>query len=199
MNFPILQYTPPIEPFCIWTGGFTQEECDSITQICELLEFQKGKIGTAADSTLDKEVRNSDITWVHPTNQNDWIFKRLGALMGRINYDKFQLDLDCFEPLQYSKYGPDQHYNWHTDTVNTPPNPELFRKLSFSVMLTDPKDYEGGELLLAPNGNNEKCDSLKRNRGDIVVFYSNVPHKVAPVTKGERVTLVTWAMGPKPR
>jgi PKHD-type hydroxylase len=199
MNFPIPQFTPQVEPYCVWGKAFTPEECDSIIEICETLEFQKGRVGGDPNGGVIDDVRNSDITWLHPTHDNDWIHKRLSSLMSRINYDKFQVDLDCFDGFQYSKYGPDQHYGWHTDTIIAPPNAEQHRKLSMSLMLTDPADYEGGELLLAPNGDNQKATSIKRDKGDLVVFYSHTPHKVVPVTKGERVTLVSWALGPKLR
>jgi PKHD-type hydroxylase len=198
MTIYIPKFSPPIEHFCIWGNGFTSEECDSIREIGELAEFSKGRVGEAkGGGDENHEARNSDITWLEPSDQTDWIFQRLASLGSKINFDKFQVELTRFDGVQYTKYGVNQHYNWHTDTMAKPPNPELHRKVSFSIMLTDPKEYEGGELLLAPGGNNEKPISLKREKGDVIAFYSFVPHKVIPVTSGERVSLVTWALGPK--
>lgn len=196
-KFPIHQYVPPVELFCVWHDAFTKEECDAIIQEAELQEFKKGSIGSAETSRIDSDIRDSDITWVEPTRENDWIHKRIATVAGQINFDKYQLDLDVFDGFQYSKYNVDGHYDWHTDIIISPNDPSLHRKLSLSLMLTDPKEYEGGELLLAGGGNNSNPVSLKRNKGDLIAFYSFVPHKVAPVTSGERVALVTWALGPK--
>jgi PKHD-type hydroxylase len=181
----------------VWHDAFTKEECDAIIQEAELQEFKKGSIGSAETSRIDSDIRDSDITWVEPTRENDWIHKRIATVAGQINFDKYQLDLDVFDGFQYSKYNVDGHYDWHTDIIISPNDPSLHRKLSLSLMLTDPKEYEGGELLLAGGGNNSNPVSLKRNKGDLIAFYSFVPHKVAPVTSGERVALVTWALGPK--
>lgn len=204
MNFPIPQFALPVEYFCVWGNAFTPEECDTIIDMCELLEFEKGRVGgpkpedvVPINGELHSDTRDSDITWLNPTHENDWVHKRFASLISRINHDKFQVDLDGFDGFQYSKYSLDQHYDWHTDPIQNPPNPEMHRKISATLMLTDPKDYEGGELLLAPHGNNAKPLSIKRERGDLVVFYSFVPHRVTPVTAGDRISLVTWAMGPK--
>jgi PKHD-type hydroxylase len=194
MTISIPKFVPPIENFCVWGNGFTKEECDSIVQLGELAEFEKGRVG---DNKLDEDIRKSDIIWLKPSDQTHWIFERMSSLASRINFDKFQLDLTRFDGFQYSKYDEGGHYEWHVDTVMAPPNPDLHRKLSFSVMLTDPEEYEGGELLLANGGNLAKPISLKRSKGDIIAFYSHLPHQVSPVTKGERVALVTWALGPK--
>jgi predicted 2-oxoglutarate/Fe(II)-dependent dioxygenase YbiX len=65
-------------------------------------------------------------------------------------------------------------------------------------MLTNPEEYEGGEFLINTRGDQDKeVPTLKVKMGDLLVFYSHLPHKVAPVTSGCRVTLVTWALGAK--
>jgi PKHD-type hydroxylase len=194
MTIYIPQFTPKVEPFCIWEKAFSEEECDRIIEIGEMAEFNKGRVGS---DTLDPNVRDSDIVWIEPNPDTHWIFERMAVLGSRINYDKFQVEIDRYDGFQYGKYKVDGHYDWHTDWHMEPPNPELHRKISFSVMLSDPKEYEGGELIVNHQGNADKAISLKRNKGDLVVFYSFIPHKVAPVTSGERVSLVTWALGPK--
>jgi PKHD-type hydroxylase len=67
------------------------------------------------------------------------------------------------------------------------------RKLSFSVMLTDPGDYKGGELLLKTSF---KPMKTPKKRGTVVFFPSFVLHEVTPVTEGIRKTLVGWVLGP---
>lgn len=188
-------FIPPMEPFVIWGSAFTPDECDMIKAVGELCEFQKASIGDSAP-IQNEDIRDTDIVWIVPHQDNHWIFERMNELVAKINFDKFQLDLDRFDGFQYSKYKIDGHYDWHNDVMLSPKN-GLFRKLSLSVMLTAPEEYEGGEFLLNLSGNQDNAQGAKVNKGDLVVFYSNIPHKVAPVASGERITLVTWALGSK--
>lgn len=190
-------FIPPMEPFVIWGGAFTSDECEQIKAVGELCEFTKASVGEGAP-IHDEEIRDTDIVWIEPHADNHWIFERMNELVAKINFDKFQLDLDRFDGFQYSKYKVDGHYDWHTDVMLAPKN-GLFRKLSLTVMLTEPDEYEGGEFMFNLNGDQAKADSAKVKKGDLVCFYSNIPHKVAPVTAGERITLVTWALGSKMR
>lgn len=187
------KFIHPIEPLVMWGQGFSSEECDSILQLGELAEFKKAAIG---DGVTDDKVRNTKIVWIEPSPDTYWVFDRMNELCGKINFDKFQLDLKQFDGFQYTKYEVDSHYDWHIDTINNPTN-GLFRKLSFVLMLTDPSEFEGGDLLLNSDGNVDHCHKVTFNKGDLAVFYSHIPHKVTPVTTGTRVTLVTWARGPK--
>lgn len=202
-HFPAHFFIPGVENAVCYRGGFTPEECDKIVEMGELLAFRqggftKGRVGEhVPGGAEDKQARDSDIVWLHPTNENDWVHHKLSHLVGRINHDKFQVDLTEFDGFQFSKYEVGGHYHWHIDTINEPPNARLHRKLSVSVILTDPTEYEGGELLLNRGGDQAKADSMKPMKGDVVVFYSFLPHMVAPVTKGTRLTLVTWVLGEK--
>lgn len=203
-NFPINKFVPETEYSCCWKEAFTKEECDDIIQLGELAEFEKGKVGggvepdgSGKEGIVDPIIRETDIVWIHPTNENDWIMKKLAAIAARINYDKFQVELTAFDGFQYSKYKTGGHYGWHIDHIARPENCNLHRKVSFSLMLTEPEEYEGGELLISTEGETGSKASLKPSKGDLIAFYSFTPHKVSPVTKGERVTLVTWALGPK--
>jgi predicted 2-oxoglutarate/Fe(II)-dependent dioxygenase YbiX len=148
------------------------------------------------DSVTDTGIRKTNIVWLPVNESTQWVFRRMNQITNKINYDKFQLDLTNFDGFQYSKYDNGGHYSWHTDTMLSPPN-GLFRKLSLVLMLTDPDEYTGGDLLLAPNGDNTKASAIRMKKGEIVAFYSHTAHKVQPVETGTRVTLVTWVTGPK--
>ena len=71
------------------------------------------------------------------------------------------------------------------------------RKLSASLLVSDPSEYEGGDLILLDYHNNEV--KMPKEKGSIIVFDSRLPHKVTPVTTGKRISLVTWMYGPKLR
>jgi PKHD-type hydroxylase len=190
-------YVPPMEPCVIWSGGFTDEECDSIKDTGELCEFLDAKVGSSGeDGTLDETARKTKIVWIQPKEETAWIFERMNEIVAKMNFDKFQMDLTQFDGFQYSKYEVGDHYDWHNDTVLSPRS-GLFRKLSFSLMLSDVDDYEGGEFLLSTSGSETKTEPMKVKKGDLVAFYSHIPHKVSPVTSGQRLTLVTWALGSK--
>ena len=186
-------FTQPMENVVVCENLFTEDECDSIIAFGELGEFMKARVGDADKVTEDKSIRDTDITWIEPDQDSGWIFDRLAELVAKVNYDKYQLDLTRFDGFQFSVYNEDGHYDWHVDTQNMPREDGTFRKLSISVMSSNPEEYEGGELVLAADGNPE----LKLKKGTAIFFYSFINHKVNPVTKGKRTALVTWAMGPK--
>lgn len=202
-TFPVHFFVPGVESAVCYRGGFTPEECDKIIHMGELLAFrqggfQQGRVGEHQPGGEEvPDARKTEIAWLSPTDENDWVHHKLSHLIGRINHEKFQVDLRVFDGFQFGKYSEGDHYNWHIDTINEPPQASLHRKLSVSLILSDPADYEGGELLLNRGGDHARPDSMKPMKGDVVVFYSFVPHKVAPVTKGTRMTLVTWALGEK--
>lgn len=184
----------PLEPFVIWENGFSKEEIDKIIASGELSSFNKGQVGSGSGAVVDRNIRDTDIVWLEQNESNGWIYEKLSAAAARVNYDKFQFDLVNLQPLQYSKYKPDGHYSWHYDSG--PDMPE-HRKLSFVLGLSDPDSYEGGEFQINAHGDQNKPHSLKIKRGDLVVFPSFMGHRVTPVTSGERLTLVGWAVGPK--
>lgn len=189
------KHVMPMHPWQIWGGGFTEEECDAIIQAGELCEFQKAAVGIKNNNEINEKIRNTDIVWLEPNDDTIWIFERMNELIAKINFDKFQMDLDRFDGFQYSKYKTDGHYDWHTDIIETGHN-GLFRKLSVSLLLSNPKDYKGGDFWIT--GSSEKdAHKIKLKKGDLIVFYSHLPHKVSKVTEGERITLVTWALGEK--
>lgn len=186
----------PEENVVVWGGGFTEDEVKNIVAQCELFEFNKGKVGGNLDQSLNLDIRDTDITWVEPCDATVFIYRRMAELAAKINHDKFQLDLTHFQPFQYGKYKKEGHYDWHTDSG---PTLQEHRKLTFVVGLSDPDDYEGGELEINITGNHEKSFTTKIKKGDVVVFPSYLPHRVKSVTKGTRMTMVGWAVGPKAR
>jgi|688.fasta_scaffold658343_2 PKHD-type hydroxylase len=191
-------FIQPIESIVLWEGIFTDEECENIIAIGELGEFMKGRFGHADNGgEVDTTFRDTDVVWLEPDQDSTWIFDRLAELTAKVNYDKYQLDLSRFDGFQFSVYNKGGHYKWHTDTHEMPREDGTYRKLSLSVILTDPSEYEGGELVLAEGGNIDNPKVFKPKRGTVVFFYSFIPHTVTPVTSGKRTALVTWAMGPK--
>jgi PKHD-type hydroxylase len=121
-----------------------------------------------------------------------WIgfFEELLMSVLNLNDRFFQFDIfGIVEGFQFTNYkAPSDKYGKHLDrAINT-----VTRKLSISIQLTDPKDYEGGELNLYEQDEGKVMD---KKQGTLIMFPSYVLHEVMPVTKGERNSLVTWVTG----
>ena len=140
--------------------------------------------------SLNINIRDSSI---HFLPWDSWIAGILHNMFVSANNDYFQYDLDHFDSgIQCTYYTEGQFYDWHTDglSCNTPIKYE--RKLSMSLLLTD--DYKGGELEVELKPVHE---TIKPKAGTAVIFPSWLPHRVKPVTSGERISLVAWMNGPK--
>ena len=124
-----------------------------------------------------------------------WIYRELHPLVHEANANAgWNYHWDWSEPCQFTKYdgSKKQHYDWHTDS-GVKPNPNgKVRKLSMTVALVDGDQYEGGDFEII--GLKEPLPRLEK--GTIIVFPSFIDHRVTPVTKGTRYSLVTWFVGP---
>ena len=166
------------------------------------------------DGTINRKKRNSQNTWVPTTH---WLGGFMWHYIERANRENFLYDLRCIdnESMQYTKYDEGQFYGWHNDadlptqykpvTVgNQPENlvqdllntkTEMVRKLSFVLQLSDPDNYEGGNLQLLDEAG--KCYFAPRERGTVILFDSRTQHRVLKVTKGTRKSVVGWTVGPR--
>jgi len=163
---------------------------------------------------LNEEKRNSKNAWV-PSNH--WTAGFVWHYVQRANRENFLYDIRNIdnETMQFTQYGVGEFYGWHNDaglSVFYKPqsvgnrvdglandffneNIELVRKLSFVVQLSDPDDYEGGNLQLLDESG--KSYFAPRKRGTVIVFDSRTQHRVLKVTKGVRKSLVGWVVGPR--
>jgi PKHD-type hydroxylase len=119
------------------------------------------------------------------------VFEKLSDVVSKINAEHFHFDLTGFgEALQLTNYDQSEHgmYGWHQDF-----GAGISRKLSMTVQLTDPSEYEGGNLQMFTSN---EPKSVPKRRGLIAVFPSFVLHQVTPVTQGSRQSLVAWVSGP---
>lgn len=169
---------------------FTPKECDKVIAL-----GKKQGLETACikDQKIDKKIRNNKISWIHPScKEAHWLFSRITKCIMDLNKQFFNFDLFGFtEGFQFTNYkAPGEYYNLHIDRgLNT-----QVRKLSFSVYLSDPKTFEGGDLFFQES--KKKYSISHKKQGTLVAFPSFVLHGVAPITKGERNSLVGWITGP---
>tara|TARA_R100001443_G_scaffold98599_1_gene105640 strand:- start:378 stop:989 length:612 start_codon:yes stop_codon:yes gene_type:complete len=144
------------------------------------------------------KVRNARINWMSDEKYKDDLMPLYEEITGRIrcvNDNHWRWVIDGWEPFQYTEYDESYkgHYDWHIDYGYKIPQNELSRKLSFSLGISEKDEYEGGELILKMSLDEQ---TIKLDKGEIIVFPSWMLHKVTPVTKGKRRVIVGWGLGP---
>jgi len=142
--------------------------------------------------------RASRVSWITPDNKlANPILDSLWPIIYDANENSgWDFEISWLEPMQFTKYHVGEKYDWHIDTIVSEENPDDVRKLSFSVLLND--DFEGGEFQVEVGSpsTSERIITVPMKKGDIIVFPSYTWHRVTPVTKGERHSLVGWVHGP---
>ena len=180
-NFEVDQ----VNLYAFWNNAFSKEECQKIINIAK----DKGLIkGTTKGVT--KDVRDSKVSWLYPVDGMDWVFRRVTDITLNLNERFFKFNLfGLNEGFQFTNYeAPSGKYGKHVDkAINT-----SVRKLSISIQLTNPEEYEGGELYLYED---DKGTLMDKTQGTLILFPSYVLHEVMPVIKGTRNSLVTWVTG----
>ena len=162
-----------------------------VNKIHDLAEEQI--VNKATTFNDDNEVRSSEVAWLshHKELQNF-----LWDTVQNANRNVFGFRVENFADIQYTLYHAEQngHYNWHIDT-NWSSQTAFDRKLSITVQLSDSEDYEGGDFSFSDVENPDK--EKLRQKGTILIFPSYLSHRVSPVTKGTRCSLVAWFEGPR--
>lgn len=183
--------TTPCVSGVVFHNVFTEQELADLQSMADGAN-EKGNIVSIGNADDLADVRRSYVRWLNFELATQVYFEKIGAFVSEVNAHHFRFDLTCLgEQLQLSRYVAEEkgHYGWHQDFNFT-----ISRKLSITVQLSSPDDYEGGDLEIL------KADSTvftaDRTRGAVVVFPAFQLHRVTPVTRGARCSLVTWISGP---
>jgi len=159
-------------------------------------------------------VRKSSNAWIDGSN---WVGGFVWHYIMRANHENFMYDIEGIDTneIQYTEYQKGEYYDWHiddnigrcmiNDRVLTSAdnhgesiailNGEYIRKLSFSIQLSDPEDYEGGELEFKVG--KEESFFAPNKKGTVIIFDSRTLHRVREVKSGVRKSLVGWVVGPR--
>lgn len=185
----------PVSNYYHFTPGFSKDEIDYILKDYENYPLVEGLVG----DTIDKTYRNSDIKWIPRTENTEWLYRKMFQ-MAIWCQDQYGFNLWCMgEQIQIARYEPklDDNgnevggfYDWHCDHGS---GVSSLRRLSLSTQLSDPSEYVGGELQLKYN---RDTITAPKTQGTVVAFPSYMLHRVMPVTKGVRYSLVNWISGP---
>ena len=175
--------------FIYYQGLFLPHEIDRILGFWDDEKTIKAEVD--GESVYKDELRKSSVMFVDNTPENDWIYNRLAGLAIKSNNERYHFDLLGFhQELQLTRYSEGDFFDWHLDFgvggTST-------RKLSMTIQLSEPDAYEGGDLQFMINQN---IVTAPREKGTIVIFPSFIIHRVTPITKGTRESIVGWVAGP---
>ena len=172
----------------LWSSELTPEQVDTIIAAGEAQPPMGATVFSGSE--VDREVRSSTVRWLH----DQWVRDLLWEYVKQANINAFGVDVENYAEMQFTEYHATQsgHYDWHHD-IHWDADTNSDRKLSITVQLSHPGDYEGGDFqfdeVQTPVG--------AKARGSILVFPSYLKHRVTPVTSGVRKSLVAWFAGPR--
>lgn len=163
------------------------------------------KIKNLNKGGIVKRIRETNLKWIYLDEQSKWLFKKIIQCINTVNANNYNYILKFVEDLQFTEYTSQNKgfYSKHNDCGNKYDLKNFvdIRKLSFSIQLSDPNEYEGGELRFYTGkksiyNNKEECNVAKKDKGSIIFFPSYMVHEITSVTKGIRYSLVSWVNGP---
>tara|TARA_Y100000590_G_scaffold214446_1_gene243122 strand:+ start:561 stop:1160 length:600 start_codon:yes stop_codon:yes gene_type:complete len=182
-------------PYYYWHNEISHETCQRL--ICLGKENWKyATVGTNLE--IDRSIRKSDVVWVH----EQWVYDLIWPYMQDANkFGGWKYNISAAQELQLTRYAKGGFYKWHKDGTGS--HREIYvgdnkflhgntRKLSMTIVLND--EYEGGDFQIRGDYNITKVPKL--GRGSIIIFPSFMDHRVTPITKGIRYSLIAWFVGP---
>jgi PKHD-type hydroxylase len=196
-----VNYTFPLENpvnqcnYYWFQEGFTTDELSQIESQVAEMPFQTAVTEQGGqDQGENLDARNSSIKWIPFSENTKWIYDKIGLMAYEANKEMYHFDLNFMpEQIQYTEYyGTNKgHYDWHMDIGGQGFMP--YRKLSVTVQLSGPEEYEGGNLEIW-NGGQMPLTGPK-GKGTVIIFPSFMLHRVTPVIKGTRKSFVLWLGG----
>ena len=189
--------------FFIFPKVVKPDACDQIVKDCKQNILKKAEISDFdKKGREDPEKRKTSIHFIEDKNNKvnnvAWHFLR------EANKIQYNYDLTFFEAIQFAEYRIDDFFDWHQDASGIDPDNEI-RKLSLTLVLSDPNTFEGGELQFYNGGRpfedrgkitGEQVTNDIKSQGSVIIFDSMDWHRVTPVTKGVRHSVVCWTVGP---
>lgn len=183
------------EELAFWDGFLTDDEINFILAQPEWVQAETGCVGGEGGAVVDSNIRETKVGWIGAKPEMEGLWNKLAGVVAEVNRRYFKFDLTGFhEPMQLGIYKAEEggHYSWHSDACSQ--DVGVPRKLSVAILLSAPDEFEGGEFQVKTT--NDEAKTLEVKRGRAWFFPSYTLHRVAPVTKGVRRSLVLWVGGP---
>ena len=173
---------------------FAPKQCEMVIEAGREEPRNNAEVGAdngIGKGVLDTKTRTSHISWI-PFSKMPDMYKDIERIMLATNGNHFGFDgMKLTEMAQYTEYPEGGFYDWHVDNhVNCKEQPPI-RKISMTCLLSPENEFEGGDLELVKEG-----QSVKLKQGEAMFFASFIRHRVSPVTRGNRKSLVMWFGGP---
>ena len=188
-NFDALENDPQNSYY--WQTGFNSDELKTIDEGIKKLKLQKAQ--TAGNGKDD--IRSSQIRWIPQNEEWWWLYNKLSDMIVTANNALWRFDLHSMpEQIQFTEYYATEngHYTWHQDIG---PGILSKRKISITVQLSDPSEYDGGVLEMWQGGPQDSAVKAYKGAGSVFIFPSYMMHRVTPVTRGVRKSFVLWVGG----
>ena len=189
----------PTEPawrsYIVETIGpiFTPKQCRMVIDKGMSLKKEEAGVGMGRPegSAVNREKRITTISWI-PFKEMPEMYRDIEKHMLQANNNHFGFEgMRLTEPGQFTHYHTGGFYGWHMDNDVVGNHQPPVRKISMTLLLSDPSTFEGGELEFMTKGR-----SAKLQQGQAIFFASWLQHRVKPLTRGERKSLVMWFGGP---
>ena len=150
-----------------------------------------GSVECKKGGIVDTKTRTSHISWI-PFNKMKEMYTDIEKFMQKTNNNHFGFDgMQITEMAQYTEYPSGGFYDWHIDSDTVFTHEPPVRKISMTCLLSHESEFEGGELQIFREEN-----KVKLTQGSAIFFASFIRHRVAPITRGTRKSLVMWFGGP---
>ena len=184
--------------------GLSKEEVDQVIKLASELPIERattlGDDGELMEQNDPNGARSSMVKWIPQSDDWNWLYVRMMELAKEANDETWNFDLiSADENIQYTEYYANEngHYDWHQDVG--PGDLASKRKVSITLQLSEDEEYVGGDLEITGGGSGngvfETSHVCPRGKGITVIFPSYMMHRVTPVTKGTRRSLVLWVGG----
>ena len=172
---------------------FTPLQCKMVIEAGREEPKNDASVGSDKNNkggVIDTKTRTSHISWI-PFDKLPHMYKIVDNQLSIVNLNHFGFEnVRITEPAQFTEYPKGGFYDWHMDLdVNGQHEPPV-RKISMTCLLSDPSTFTGGDLEFLEK---HKMPPLKQ--GQAIFFASFLRHRVAPVKKGTRRSLVMWFGG----
>jgi predicted 2-oxoglutarate/Fe(II)-dependent dioxygenase YbiX len=203
MYYPLAKNTTYVPVLCV-EGIITTDDLHRINEQIKTTNISAAIVGEHLPQSAEEfetlrvdahKIRKSNVSFLDMSEWS-WLYEKLCAAVNQANIINFNKLLYGLEPLQYTEYDSKYSgfYGPHKDSHEFNIQNGLVRSLSFSLQLSDPDDYTGGDLKIYHDNN---VYIANKKIGCINFFDSNLLHEVTPVNSGFRKSLVGWVIGPR--
>ena len=208
MSFKFISNNPNerqrvLQNYCYWRDAFNKDEMQRLEKYLNTLKLKKGTtFNKKGEKNTKAKVRKSKVNFIKVNSETAWIFEKINFVISNLNDNFFNFDLNGYDSLQYTVYNSSEkgEYGFHMDTCmgfDLPKDMYETRKLSLTFLLNEPNvNFQGGEFQMNL-GQEGKATTINMKKGDMILFPSFMIHRVKPVTKGIRKSIVAWVTGPK--